>query len=485
MKNIKNIIEQKYPPENPNDLWMKDDVLYKSTHKGWTPLTAGGGSSTNGVTSTTWQELKDKRDAGKLIPGSLYRITDYNCTTTQENTQSAGHQFDIVLLALSENKLAEEGWAMMHNNIYDVTFSDGVTKKCYFYVTLIQDGTSYGNVVDVETLLGIGSEGLFGVNASFVVNEEEKTATTDYYDSTALTAENLTYNYFQNSNLSAWKVWYCLDNDTDRFAWADDSVDEGNLASITINVVADRVYLRDVSNDTILADINAYAWTSTYIVMGHEEVETIYTNSETPQIGDKTWHPRNQSFTGHEITSYTPAHEGTGLPNGRGVIYRLIDEWNNDVGYDFKNIQFIRKITDGGLINPSTGTNTWVYTFSVCNGDTKEFSDYSITSKTFLDDVGDSSLCYENKIKSAIIAGGLSYVLNNVVFHALNIPNDTTRSMHHNTCEYTINVTIGYGDEGFEHIIFTKATNIDYNTSLSSPIISDSKRAVFESFAPI
>lgn len=64
------------------------------------------------ITKVTWQELKDKRDAGKLIPGALYRITDYQCTTTQENTKSAGHQFDIVLLALSENKLAEEGWAM-------------------------------------------------------------------------------------------------------------------------------------------------------------------------------------------------------------------------------------------------------------------------------------------------------------------------------------------------------------------------------------
>lgn len=26
--------------------------------------------------------------------------------------------------------------------------------------------------------------------------------------------------YFANSDLNAWKIWYCLDNDTDRFAWA-------------------------------------------------------------------------------------------------------------------------------------------------------------------------------------------------------------------------------------------------------------------------
>ena len=57
--------------------------------------------------------------------------------------------------------------------------------------------------------------------------------------------------YFANSNLSAWKIWYCLDNDTNRFTWAD-------------------------------------------------------------------------------------------ATNGKGVIYRMIDEWENDCEYDFKNIMYIR-----------------------------------------------------------------------------------------------------------------------------------------------
>ena len=61
--------------------------------------------------------------------------------------------------------------------------------------------------------------------------------------------------YFKNSNLAAWQLWYSLGNDTNRFAWANDSL-------------------------------------------------------------------------------------------GHGVIYRMIDEWNNDCPYDFKNIQFKRyKIT--------------------------------------------------------------------------------------------------------------------------------------------
>lgn len=57
--------------------------------------------------------------------------------------------------------------------------------------------------------------------------------------------------YFANSKLEAWKLKYCLDNDTSRFGWADEV-------------------------------------------------------------------------------------------NGKGVIYRMIDEYNNDLPYDFKNIQFKR-----------------------------------------------------------------------------------------------------------------------------------------------
>ena len=58
--------------------------------------------------------------------------------------------------------------------------------------------------------------------------------------------------YFHNSNLAAWELKYCLDNDTDRFKWADDS------------------------------------------------------------------------------------------NNGKGVIYYMKDEWNNECPYDFKNIKFAR-----------------------------------------------------------------------------------------------------------------------------------------------
>ena len=80
--------------------------------------------------------------------------------------------------------------------------------------------------------------------------------------------------YFANNNLNAWQVWYCLDNDSNRFAWADTT-------------------------------------------------------------------------------------------NGKGVIYRLIDEFNNDVPYDFKNIlystYFVFTYTDSGFKDASLLANKSCY----------------------------------------------------------------------------------------------------------------------------
>lgn len=306
------------------------------------------GPSGGGMTEVTWQELKDKRDAGELTPGSLYRITDYNCTTTQENTQSAGHQFDIVLLALSENKLAEEGWAMMNDNIYDVTFMDGVTKKCYLYKR--GDSPTGYNIVDVNTLLGIDEASL---GDEFTIDEETKTANCTEYDSPSLRSDNLPYNYFQNSNLSAWKVWYCLDNDTSRFAWAQQG-QEGNVTSVTFKDDRNESHSCDKTNTTIVKDnVTYYYWQENNTQVG------CLTASPNPNIGDTCILMIGDEDTGdYSITAITGTPQ---QDEGRGVIFRLIDEWNNDCPYDFKNIQFLRPLTDG-MYDESGGTNTWCYT---------------------------------------------------------------------------------------------------------------------------
>ena len=69
----------------------------------------------------TWSELKSLRDDNKLIPGRQYRIVDYRCTTLQENTKSANHQFDIIVTADSSNVLNENARAIEHTG--DTYFS--------------------------------------------------------------------------------------------------------------------------------------------------------------------------------------------------------------------------------------------------------------------------------------------------------------------------------------------------------------------------
>ena len=64
--------------------------------------------------SVTYAELKALRDAGKLLAGRKYRITDYVTTTTQTDTRSAGHAFDIIVVADDEHTLNENARAILH-----------------------------------------------------------------------------------------------------------------------------------------------------------------------------------------------------------------------------------------------------------------------------------------------------------------------------------------------------------------------------------
>ena len=72
---LKNVEEQL------NDAIVNSDEIYKN------------------LVSVTYSELVTLRDNAELVPGTWYRITDYITTTSQENTRSAGNQFDVLVLA--------------------------------------------------------------------------------------------------------------------------------------------------------------------------------------------------------------------------------------------------------------------------------------------------------------------------------------------------------------------------------------------------
>lgn len=49
---------------------------------------AEGSSSGGGMVSITYSELKALRDNSQLVPGTQYRITNYECTTCQPDTRA-------------------------------------------------------------------------------------------------------------------------------------------------------------------------------------------------------------------------------------------------------------------------------------------------------------------------------------------------------------------------------------------------------------
>lgn len=69
----------------------------------------------NNIISVTYKQLVELKNSSKLIPGMQYRIIDYITTTIQENTKSAGHQFDIIVTADFENILNEDARAIKND----------------------------------------------------------------------------------------------------------------------------------------------------------------------------------------------------------------------------------------------------------------------------------------------------------------------------------------------------------------------------------
>ena len=82
----------------------------------------GGGEAAKLAVSVTYPELLALINGGQLTPGTWYRITDYQCTTTQDGTQSAGHAFDIIVRADDASHLNENAFAAHHDG--DTYFAD-------------------------------------------------------------------------------------------------------------------------------------------------------------------------------------------------------------------------------------------------------------------------------------------------------------------------------------------------------------------------
>lgn len=244
----------------------------------------GGGSQTKSI-KITYQELKTLRDNSELVPGQTYQITDYETITTEYETATANHYFDVVVTAESENTLAQQAYAAH--------------------------------------------------------------------------SERDTDGYFANSDLSKWILNYSLDNAGSEFEWAPS--DDGYVRRVYIygeDFDYPCLLERDHYSDTSVDDKMLYAfYTSDYY--------TYYSDSE-----DVTNESVVYSYAGETLENLSfIVHEGNFNP-GKGIIYRMIDEFGNDLPYDFKNILIVNEYTMSGSLglrntNPTSApTRTPVYRYT-------------------------------------------------------------------------------------------------------------------------
>ena len=307
----------------------------------------GGGAS---VQNVTYSELVELKAGALLVPGKLYRITDYQCTTTQKESKSAGHQFDIVVEALSESVLSENAKATLH----------------------------------------AGDE------------------------------------YFAKCKLEAWELKYCLENDTSRFAWA---LNGQAIVNLNSALSQGRPLVRQPSFDGRNAsDVYSeyqVAWGVEEDVEDDDSSDFIYSKNPTLTDGEVVYNTNNDKL------------EETEVVEGKGVIYFMKDEWNNECPYDFKNIQFRRYaitqcekvpslvidnsgnpygyhygckrlysngwVLDLNIASYNENDFVWVYTFALKDLATSNIYDYTVIAHLGLkNDEGDEVACYSNKIGMAV-----------------------------------------------------------------------------------
>lgn len=140
MKNRRNIVEQQNPPQNPNDIWLKDGKFYRSTSEGWIPIT----EKTSGIESI--EQTTTSEESGGI---NVITITTSDGNTTKfeiRNGQQGAngvHLGDVVLV----NNLTEGGegsalTAEMGKELGDVLVNDTKDLTSQMKAGYVMSGTA-------------------------------------------------------------------------------------------------------------------------------------------------------------------------------------------------------------------------------------------------------------------------------------------------------------------------------------------------------
>lgn len=197
------------------------------------------------LTPITYAELIALRDSSSLVAGVQYRITDYDFTTTEEDTDSAHQLFDIIVTADSKSVLNETARAVHHQyesseealtgaiKLYKTDMGEyadkvdtgdyfllagtvEVDRATYYRYDKYEDGVNTGRYILLESIdldsLGIGLDkplypvgnGTYGEDGSYMSHFEDAIVA---YENGVLSDDPLFVR-----DIASWELKYTLKN---------------------------------------------------------------------------------------------------------------------------------------------------------------------------------------------------------------------------------------------------------------------------------
>ena len=259
-------------------------------------------------------------------------------------------------------------------------------------------------------------------------------------DAKAVHSARDTEGYFAHANLAAWKLKYSLDNDTTKFAWASDG---GEKWIVTLPELG-AMDLTPVSTNDSTYEGFPYKFASNVQGMA---VEVYFAHLELQEGEEFIPNVIYIAAMGQAMTNQFPVTEivHENQAPGKGVIWEMVDEYNNLCSYDFKNVQFKRSLIvatkedpsedecafygkyvgqameelpvlpEGYAIDPND--SKYLYTYSVIAAD-GSVEDNSMGIDLTSAGMGIIHLCALNRMRENVNASSFALDLNNNVFVA-------------------------------------------------------------------
>ena len=382
------------------------------------------GFAPNNMIATTWANLVELRDNDELQAGSFYRITDYNFVTSKLGIQSGNHQFDIIVLAISESMLSETAYAARHagDHYFEREVTTGGIEWLY---TLFVD--SYADNYGDEPV--DHADDLHGTDVFCAYDYDINPMSGDEVPVLFKTdAEEYDFDDPDYDDMFFYSGVYDLDGD-DYDMWAkyeydydlDDLVFREQYA-LTPVVVEDDILTVSPVPETKTVPVNMNAWELKYCLDNDKE---LFAWADT---------------------------------NGKGVVYYMKDEFGNEAPYDFKNVMYQRRYISAvnySYLNPfrTKYLGEQSYSYITTTSSTKYWYTFSNEDGTDGSLFGDASY---NNIEAFIVDGQKQ--LNDIVAllssnnKFLNGCNTMTIQGAKNTFDGCYNVLISCGSSYFNGV---------------------------------